>query len=86
MLTSIGLGLFILCVIYVAIWSVKNDGAPSIGDQTGFIRMRTPGKPKLRGRNRSTRAAPLTATATQRQPPMPRADRFGRSKTFRRMN
>lgn len=43
-MVSIALGLFILCVIYVAVWSVMNDGARSIDDQKGFIRMRVPAK------------------------------------------
>lgn len=42
MLVSIALGVFILCVIYVAYWSVKNDSAKSIEEQVGFIKMRTP--------------------------------------------
>lgn len=57
MLASIGLGIFILGIIYVAIWSTRNDGAPSIGDQTGFIRMRMPRKPKSRGRKRNIGSA-----------------------------
>ena len=42
MLVSIALGVFILCVIYVAYWSVKNDSAKSIEEQVGFIKMRAP--------------------------------------------
>ena len=41
-MTSIALGLFILAVIYVAVWSIKNDGRRSIRDQNGIIRMRVP--------------------------------------------
>lgn len=51
MLVSIALGLFILAVIYVALWSVKNDSAKSIADQVGFIRMR---RPKSQAGNRRT--------------------------------
>lgn len=47
MLVSIALGIFILCVIYVAYWSVKNDAAESIDDQMGFVRMRRPRKPRV---------------------------------------
>lgn len=66
MLTSIGLGLFILGVIYVAIWSVRNDGAPSIGEQTGFIRMRVPRRPRPRGKHRA--ADPAVGTPPRRSP------------------
>lgn len=48
MLVSISLGIFILCVIYVAYWSVKNDALGSIEEQVGFIRMRVPKKPASR--------------------------------------
>jgi hypothetical protein len=47
MLVSIALGLFILCVVYVAYWSVKNDAAKSIDDQGGFLRMRRPKSPRV---------------------------------------
>lgn len=47
MLASIALGIFILCVIYVAYWSVKNDAAKSIDEQAGFIRMRLPKTPRV---------------------------------------
>lgn len=39
-MTSIALGVFIAFIFYVMIWSIKNDGAGSISDQTGLIRMR----------------------------------------------
>jgi len=60
-MTSIALGIFIVGIIYVMIWSLKNDGARSIGEQTGFIRMRVPSKtaqaigkqPRGRGGNKS---------------------------------
>lgn len=41
---SIALGVFIIFIIYVAIWSVSNDGARSIEEQKGIIRMRVPQK------------------------------------------
>jgi hypothetical protein len=43
---SIALGLFIVAIVYIAIWSIKNDGVRSIEDQSGFIRMRVPTKAK----------------------------------------
>ncbi|MGD1876718.1 MAG: hypothetical protein ACFB13_04365 [Kiloniellaceae bacterium] len=43
-MTSIALGVFIVFIIYVMIWSIRNDGARSIREQTGFIRMRVPAK------------------------------------------
>ena len=57
MLVSIALGLFILGIVYVAIWSVKNDAAKTIGDQVGFIRMRLPRSPKFRAGKRNTSSA-----------------------------
>lgn len=51
-MTSIALAACIVFIIYVMIWSLKNDGARSIDDQTGFLRMRDPAKEKpARGRN-----------------------------------
>lgn len=41
-MVSIALGLFVIFIVYVMIWSIKNDDARSIGDQTGLIRMREP--------------------------------------------
>lgn len=56
MLVSLAFGIFILCVVYVAYWSVKNDAAGSIEEQVGFLRMRLP-------RNARTQPAkPLVAT------------------------
>ena len=52
-MTSIALGLFILFMIYIVIWSVKNDQARSISDQTGLIRMREPARPNEGGPERS---------------------------------
>jgi hypothetical protein len=39
-MTSFALGAFIIFVLYVIIWSIRNDGAASIGEQNGLIRMR----------------------------------------------
>ena len=83
MLASIGLGLFILGIIYVAIWSVRNDDASSIGDQTGFIRMRLSRSPRPRTRQRAAdpavaappRRIPASTTAQPAEPP---AHRIGR--------
>jgi hypothetical protein len=41
-MTSIALGVFIVFIVYVMIWSMRNDGAKSLRDQRGFIRMRVP--------------------------------------------
>jgi hypothetical protein len=57
MLVSIALGIFIAGVIYVTIWSVANDTAKSIEDQTGFIRMRVPKKPRARAAKRERQSA-----------------------------
>ncbi len=40
MIQSILLLLAIAAVWYVIIWSLRNDGAASIEDETGFIRLR----------------------------------------------
>jgi len=57
MLVSIALGLFILAILYVAFWSVKNDAAGTIEDQVGFIRMRLPRRPKSQAGKRGTGTA-----------------------------
>ena len=48
-MTSIALVVFIGFIVYVMVWSIKNDSARSISEQTGVIRMRdsstTPRKP-----------------------------------------
>lgn len=41
-MTSIALAIFTVAIIYVIVWSIKNEDARAIGDQTGFIRMRNP--------------------------------------------
>jgi hypothetical protein len=56
-MTSIAFGAVIIFILYVMIWSIKNDGAKSIGDQSGLIRMRELAKAhrKATGRNRQGR-------------------------------
>ncbi len=39
---SLLFGCAILAIYYVFYWSIKNDKAESIADQTGFIRMKPP--------------------------------------------
>lgn len=39
-MTSIALGVFIVFILYVMFWSIRNDRAKSIAEQTGFLRMR----------------------------------------------
>ena len=39
-MTSIALVVFISFIVYVMVWSIKNDSARSISEQTGIIRMR----------------------------------------------
>ena len=41
---SIALGVFIVFIMYVMIWSLKNDDVRSIREQTGFIKMRDSSK------------------------------------------
>lgn len=62
-MTSIALAACIVFIIYVMIWSLKNDGARSIDDQTGFLRMRDPAKekPALDKDAAPSPAAPQTA-------------------------
>lgn len=45
-MTSIALFIFIAAIIYVMIWSIRNDGVRSIREQTGFVRMRVPPEAK----------------------------------------
>lgn len=70
-MTSIALGVFIIFIIYVMIWSIKNDGAKSIRDQTGLIRMRDPSNAAhksagRRGHRRHEAAAPVSAQTNRR--------------------
>jgi hypothetical protein len=55
-MTSVALGIFIVFIVYVMIWSIKNHGARSIADQSGIIKMRDPtdaaGKPYRRSGRR----------------------------------
>lgn len=41
-MVSIALGIFIIIILYIIFWSMKNDKARTIGEQTGFISMREP--------------------------------------------
>jgi hypothetical protein len=41
-MTSVALGVFIIFILYVMIWSIRNDKVRSIFDQTGLIKMRGP--------------------------------------------
>jgi len=41
-MTAIALAVFIVFIIYVMIWSIRNDGVRSIREQTGYIKMRVP--------------------------------------------
>jgi hypothetical protein len=54
-MTSIALGVFVLFIVYVMVWSIKNDQMRSISEQTGFIRMRDPARPEANVSDRSRR-------------------------------
>jgi len=51
-MTGIALLIFTGFILYVMVWSLKNDGARSIKDQTGLIKMRELGEDQQRGRRR----------------------------------
>lgn len=68
---SIALGLFIVFIVYVMIWSIKNDGAESIDEQTGFIRMRRPSNSPVQPRKGSALARPKAPGAAQRTKAQP---------------
>ena len=60
-MSSFALGAFIIFILYVIIWSIRNDGAASIGEQTGYIRMRDPSRDARKpagAQYRSRQAAP----------------------------
>ena len=65
-MTSIALGVFIIFIIYIMIWSIKNDGARSIGEQTGLIRMRDPSTAPRKSGGRSDHRRTSTAAANGR--------------------
>jgi hypothetical protein len=62
-MTAIALAVFTLFIAYVMVWSIKNDNVRSIGEQTGWIRMRHP-----RGTDRKAKGKTAgTADAAPRQ-------------------
>ncbi len=67
-MTSIALGIVIVFIVYVMIWSIRNDGVRRIGDQTGLIRMRDPDKA---ARRKDARVGPGRAAAPAAQEPDP---------------
>lgn len=75
-MTSIALAIFTAAIVYVMVWSIKNEDARSIGDQTGFIRMRDPSGATKKPGERSGRFP--HAAGGVRPPGNP--DRVGRSR------
>lgn len=53
-MTAIALAIFILAIVYVMVWSIKNDHARSIGDQTGLIKMRNPSRGDRKSADRNS--------------------------------
>ncbi|ABC23928.1 hypothetical protein F11_16050 [Rhodospirillum rubrum F11] len=35
----------LMAIVYIVYWAVKNDGAPTPGDETGLLRMRAVDEP-----------------------------------------
>ena len=71
-MTSIALGIFIIGIIYVMVWSIKNDGARSISEQTGFIKMRQPAETPpamVKDRGRTQHAGREAPQPSQTPPP-----------------
>lgn len=68
-MTSIALGIFIIFVVYIAIWSIRNDTVRSISDQTGLIRMRRPSEPGPRPGSGGGRRRPEAAERAGGSPP-----------------
>lgn len=54
-MTAIALVIFVIAIFYVMIWSIKNEDARSIGDQTGFIKMRDSSKTSRNSAGRKAR-------------------------------
>lgn len=48
-MTAIALVIFTCFIVYVMIWSIKNENARSTKDQTGIIKMRDPKLPERSG-------------------------------------
>ena len=62
-MTGIALLIFTGFIVYVMVWSMKNDGVRAIKDQTGLIRMRESNEDQQGGRRRHEPASqPSTAT------------------------
>ena len=70
-MVSIALGIFILAILYVIFWSMKNDKARSIDEQTGFIRMR---EPTLKNKETAGRSNPRAAPGARLNLPKEAAD------------
>jgi hypothetical protein len=87
-MTSIALGAFVVAIIYVMIWSIKNDGVRSISEQTGFIKMRDLSKNVARfsktGRQELQVAEDALPPEVPREPRPPK--RLKRAKTTRPKN
>lgn len=66
MMVSIALGIFILGIVYVIVWSIMNDKAGAIRDQTGFLRMRVPPGQEPEGGQPAAR--PRLARPSSRRP------------------
>src|SRR3546814_6921016 len=64
-MSSIALGIFILAIIYVVLWSVINDDARSFRDQKGIIRMRIPPGDDAQERNASPSGARRSTPASR---------------------
>ena len=45
-MVSIAMGVFVLVILYVLFWSVRNDKVDSVEEQRGLINMRDPAQPK----------------------------------------
>lgn len=73
-MVSIALGIFILAIGYVIFWSIKNDKAGSIEEQTGFINIRDPVL-----RNRKAAGKPGRRAMTSAQAGLPQESKDRRS-------
>ncbi len=61
-MVSIAMGVFILVILYVIFWTMRNDKVNSIDEQRGLINMRDPAQPKKDPDKRGRRMMPRSQT------------------------
>jgi hypothetical protein len=75
-MTAIALAVFTLFIAYVMVWSIKNDKVRSIGEQTGWIRMRDPRRTNRKAKGKAADAQDAAARQAPHQALRQETSRF----------